>query len=63
MFKIDPDYWYTFDELDKNKVASRSTLYRRSKAGELKASKNLNGEPVVKGEEILNFLKKHPIAS
>lgn len=63
MFKIDPDYFYTYKEIEKQGIASQTTIYRRVKDKQLRAEKAPNGENVIKGSELLNFMKKRPVAS
>lgn len=63
MFKIDPDHYYTFEELENQGVASRTTIYRRIKEKKIKAEKSIGGDNVIKGSEILSYMKKHPVAS
>lgn len=47
---------------EERKLASRSTLKRRIKAGDIKASKGIDGQIWIEEKELERFLKRNPAA-
>lgn len=62
MIEIDGTKYYTLKELEEKKIASKSTVYRRKREGKIIVYHSLNGQPLIKVEDITKFMKKHSAA-
>lgn len=62
MINIDGEDYYTLQDLKEKKLASKTTVYRLKRAGELKVYKSLNGAPLIKVSDIVKHLKKNSAA-
>jgi hypothetical protein len=60
--EIDGTVYYKVNELVEKKIAGKSTIYRKKREGRIALYYSLNGEPMVKAEDLTRLIKKSSAA-